>query len=49
MRAALGRRHEFAPQAAVIGQKIDSYGGPAQAVKEIEALATWQRLTATVR
>lgn len=37
LRTALGRRSEFAPQAAVLGEKIESYGGPPQAVEAIEA------------
>jgi UDP:flavonoid glycosyltransferase YjiC (YdhE family) len=37
LRTALARQSEFAPEAAVLGEKIESSGGPPQAVKAIEA------------
>lgn len=39
LRTALGRRSEFALQAAVLGEKINSYGGPRQAVEAIKTHA----------
>ena len=39
LRTALGRRSELAPQVAVLGEQIESSGGPPQAVKAIAAHA----------
>jgi UDP:flavonoid glycosyltransferase YjiC (YdhE family) len=39
LRAALGRRSEFASRAATVGEKINAYDGPRQAVEALEAHA----------
>jgi hypothetical protein len=39
LRTALARQSEFAPEAAVLGEKVESAGGPPQAVKAIETHA----------
>jgi len=43
LRAAPQRHGELAPQATVLGEKIRSYGGAAEAVEAIERQIKWQR------